>query len=80
LASKDQCSPFLEQAEFRSKRVLELVHGNLCGPIKPTTPSGKKLFVLLIDDFSRFMWVVLICSKDEALEANKCARAEAEAT
>jgi hypothetical protein len=57
--------------EFWSKRVLKLVHGNLCSPIKPTTLSSKKLFVLLVNDYNRFMWVALVRSKDEALDAIK---------
>jgi hypothetical protein len=71
LANKHWCSPFPEQVEFWSNRVLELVHVNLCSPIKPTTPSGKKLFVLLVNDYNRFMWVALVRSKDEALDAIK---------
>jgi hypothetical protein len=71
LVGKHQRTPFPEQEEFRSKRVLEMVHGDLYGPIKPATPSGMKLFVLLVDDFSGFMWVAMIYSKDEALDAIK---------
>jgi hypothetical protein len=40
-------------------------------PITPTTPSGKKVFLLLVDDCTRFMWVALLRSKDEATEAIK---------
>jgi transposase InsO family protein len=60
--------------------VLKLVHGDLCGPITPTTPSEKKIFLLLVDDYSRFMWIVLLRSKDQALDAIKQVKAEADAT
>jgi hypothetical protein len=50
-----------------------MVHGDLYGPITPTTPrgGGKKMFLLLIDNFSRYMWIVLLPSMDGVLEAIK---------
>lgn len=57
---------------------LELIHGNLCGPITPATPGGKKYFLLLVDDFSRYMWVELLLSKDCAPAAIKQIRVVAE--
>jgi hypothetical protein len=48
---------------------LELVHGDLCGPISPATPAGNRYFLLLVDDYSRFMWVKLLRTKDEAVDA-----------
>jgi IS30 family transposase len=46
---------------------MELWHGDLCGPISPATPAGKEYFLLLVDDYSRHMWIMLLQSKDEAL-------------
>jgi hypothetical protein len=57
---------------------LELVHGDLCGPITPATPGGKKYFLLLVDVFSRYMWVELLPSKDCTPAAIKRIRAVAE--
>ncbi|WVZ58489.1 hypothetical protein U9M48_008761 [Paspalum notatum var. saurae] len=45
---------------------LELVHGDLCGPVTPSTPSGNKYFLLLVDDLSRYMWLMLLSTKDQA--------------
>ena len=45
------------------------MHADLCGPITPTTPGGKRLFLLVVDDRSRYMWLVLLASKDQAMEA-----------
>ena len=50
---------------------LELFHGDLCGPITPATPSGNRYFLLLIDDFSRYMWIALLDTKDAAPTAIK---------
>ncbi len=78
LAGKHRRHPFPRQLDCRSTEVLQLVHGDLCGPISPTTPSGKKYFLLLVDDYSRYMWVALLATKDAAPEAIKNIQAIAE--
>lgn len=57
---------------------LTFLHGDLCGPISPATFGGKKYFLLIVDDCTRYMWVVLIKSKDEALGAVKKIKASVE--
>lgn len=42
------------------------MHTDLCGPITPTTPGGNKYYLLVVDDHSRYMWLELLKSKDEA--------------
>ena len=69
LAGKQRRAPFAKQAKFRAKNRLELVHGDLCGPINPATPSGKKYFLLLVDDLTQYMWLALLATKDEATAA-----------
>ena len=69
---------FSKQAEYRARELLDLVHGNLCGPIVPATSRGNKYFLLLVDDLSRYMWVVAIPSKDCATAAIKEIQARAE--
>ncbi|PWA64782.1 zinc finger, CCHC-type [Artemisia annua] len=66
LLGKHSRTPFPNQAKFRSKNPLDLVYGNLCGPISPSTHSGKKLVFLLVDDCTRFMWAYSLTSKDQA--------------
>jgi hypothetical protein len=66
LASKHRCAPFPHQAQRRATEVLELVHGNICGPIMPATPSSKWYFLLLVDDYNRYMWVVLLATMNVA--------------
>jgi Reverse transcriptase (RNA-dependent DNA polymerase)/Integrase core domain len=51
--------------------VLELLHGDLCGPILPQTPGGNRYFLLLVDDYSRYMWLVVLASKDKVFEGFK---------
>jgi hypothetical protein len=68
-------------AKYRAESKLELVHGDFCGPVTPATPGGKRYFFLLVDDLRRYMWVVLLATKDEALATfiTFKTRAEAEA-
>jgi hypothetical protein len=68
-----------EWAEYKSREGLELVHGDFCGPITLRTPGGKKFFLLMVDDFNKHMWTVLLPSKDCATEAIKRVQAELEA-
>jgi hypothetical protein len=50
------------------------VHGDLCGPVTPTTPGGRCFFLLLVDDVSRYMWAVLPDTKTAAVGAIKLLR------
>jgi hypothetical protein len=69
LAGKQRCATFPSVAKFRTTERLGLVHGDLCGPMTPATSKGKCYFFLLVDDASRYMWLVLLATKDEALAA-----------
>jgi hypothetical protein len=69
----------LRQVEYRVESILELVHGDICGPITPMKPSGNRYFILLVDDVSRFMWVKTLASKDVAVAAIKQFQAAVEA-
>jgi hypothetical protein len=71
--------PFPQQSSFRAKERLELVHGDLCGPVTPATPGGRRYFLLLIDNLSRYMWVVVLGGKGEVADAIRRAQAAMEA-
>jgi hypothetical protein len=66
MAGKQKRSHFPDRAAWRAERALELIHGDLCDPISPATPSGNVYFLLLVDDHSRYMWVSTLVSKDRA--------------
>jgi hypothetical protein len=78
LAGKQRRAPFPQKALWRSTEPVQLVHGDICGPINPVTPSGNKYFLLLVDDYSRFMWNSLLPSKDAAATAIKNIQATVE--
>jgi transposase InsO family protein len=71
LTDKHRRASFPRQAEYRAEEILELVHGDLCGPITPATPSGSRYFLLLVNDRSRFMWLRMLRSKDQAADTIK---------
>jgi hypothetical protein len=67
--TKHRRGAFPKQARYRAQELLELVHGDLCGPISPATPGGRRYFLLLVDDATRYMWVVLLTAKNNAPDA-----------
>ena len=69
--SLHHCAPFPHAATYQADGRLQLLRGNLCGPITSTTLVGNKYFILLVDDYNRFMWVIMLKSKDEVLHAFK---------
>ena len=60
LVQKHHRRSFPAQSTYRASDALELLHGDLCGPITPATHGGKKYFFLVVDDYSRYMWVLLL--------------------
>jgi len=76
--TKQRRLPFPRQASFRAKEKLELMHGDLCGPVTPATPGGRRYFLLLVDDASRYMWAVLLDTKGAAADAIRHHQAAAE--
>lgn len=56
--------PFSKKSKTSSKRPLEIIHTNLCGPMSTTTPGGRK-YVILIDDFSKYTHSYLLTHKSE---------------
>ncbi|GJV25710.1 zinc finger, CCHC-type containing protein [Tanacetum coccineum] len=71
LLGKHSRAPFPNQTNTKSLEPLNLVFGDLCGPISPTTESEKKYMFLLVEDCTRYMRVYFLKSKDEAFETFK---------
>ncbi|GJY19581.1 retrovirus-related pol polyprotein from transposon TNT 1-94 [Tanacetum coccineum] len=44
---------------------LELLHMDLCGPMRVALINGKKYILVIVDDYSRYTWVYFLHSKDE---------------
>ena len=54
--------------DISTSRILQLVHMDLFGPMRTTSLGGKSYAFVLVDDYSRFTWVLFLSTKDEALE------------
>ena len=57
--------PHLNQLET-SKKPLEVVHIDLMGPIDPPTEDDEKYALVILDEFTEYLSVVLMQSKSEA--------------
>ena len=49
--------PFTKNASMRAEKKLQLIHSDVCGPMRTTSLGGNTYFVLFIDDFSKYGWV-----------------------
>lgn len=78
LMSKQARKLFPGTSKYSASRILELVHSDICGPITPSTHAGNKYFLLLVDDYSHFMWAYLLENKDEAFDGFKKFKAKVE--
>jgi hypothetical protein len=79
LTGKQRRLSFSSEAKYRVAHKLELVHGDLCGPMMPSTPSRNKYFILLVNDLSRYMWISLMGSKDQDLASFMAFKSRAKA-
>nr|ABF94958.1 retrotransposon protein, putative, Ty1-copia subclass [Oryza sativa Japonica Group] len=75
--SKQPCKPH-KASEARNLAPLELIHSDLYEMNGVLTKGGKKYFMTLIDDCTRFCYVYLLKTKDEALHYFKIYKAEVE--
>ena len=65
LLGKQHRLPFSTGKAWRAKDVLELIHTDVCGPMKTSSLNNNSYFILFIDDFSRMTWVYFIKEKSE---------------
>lgn len=67
---KQHRKPF-EKRKDKTKRPLDLIHTDVCGPINPVSYDGKRFFVTFIDDYSGFCHAYLMSSVTEVLSKFK---------
>lgn len=60
-----------KKSEWKSTHDLQLVHTDICGPISPTSESGKRYVINFIDDYSRKCWSYFLSEKSEAFQVFK---------
>nr|GFA31464.1 retrovirus-related Pol polyprotein from transposon TNT 1-94 [Tanacetum cinerariifolium] len=59
---------FYSKLTPNSKRLLHLLHMDLCGPMRVASINGKRYVLVIVDDYSRYTWTHFLRSKDETPE------------
>jgi hypothetical protein len=66
---KQTKSSFKKKKVISTSRPLELLHMDLFGPIRTASLSGKLYAFVIVDDYSRYTWVLFLAHKNEAHKA-----------
>nr|GEV36090.1 hypothetical protein [Tanacetum cinerariifolium] len=69
--SKAKRSSFKSKAIPSSKGRLNLLHMDLCGPMRVTSINRKKYILVIVNDYSRYTWTLFLRSKDKTPEVLK---------
>ncbi|KAI3719007.1 hypothetical protein L6452_19894 [Arctium lappa] len=56
------------KTKFSSSTPLELIHMDLCGPMRTQSINGKKYILVMIDEYSRYTWLKFLRNKSDAAE------------
>jgi len=68
---KHQRTSFPKDGTTRASQLLEIIHTNVCGPMKTTSHGGARYFFTFIDNISKKTHVYLLKAKGEAFEKFK---------
>jgi transposase InsO family protein len=71
IEGKQARQPFPSDGATRATKVLEIVHSDVCGPMKTPSMGGARYFLTFIDDFSRKVWVFMLKCKSDVFERFK---------
>ena len=71
LLGKQSRKSFSKEASTRATKSLQLVHTDVCGPIKPSSLGKSNYLLLFIDDLGKKTWVYFLKQKSEAFGAFK---------
>lgn len=66
LTGKQHRNSMPKKSLWRASNKLQLVHADICGPIKPESNSNKRYILSFIDDFTRKTWIYFLHEKSEA--------------
>jgi hypothetical protein len=77
LKAKQTRKPFSSTRQ-RAKRILEIIHSDVCGPVECTTWDGMRYVLTVLDDYTHLARVYLLKNKSEVSEYLKCYINEAE--
>ncbi|KAL4388598.1 hypothetical protein GQ457_09G027370 [Hibiscus cannabinus] len=63
---------------WRASEKLQLVHTDLCGPMRISSLNGSIYFLIFIDDFSSWCWVFFLKQKSEVFDVFQRFKANSE--
>ncbi|XP_075098044.1 uncharacterized protein LOC142175359 [Nicotiana tabacum] len=61
-------SSFKPKKDVSTSNPLELLHMDLCGPMRVPIGGGKRYIFVIVDDYSRFTWTMFLRTKDETFK------------
>src|SRR5664279_257919 len=64
MLGKQHGEPHLIKTTITTKRILELIHLDLFGPLSYDSFGGKKYCLVIVDDYSRYSWVYFFKRKN----------------
>ena len=65
---KEVRSSLKSKKEISIDKPLELIHMDLCGPMRTPSRAGNRYILVIVDDFSRFTWTIFLSSKNEVFD------------
>ena len=60
---------FKSKNHVSTSKPLQLLHIDLFGPSRYASLSGKFYAFVIVDDYSRYTWVLFLANKDDAIDA-----------
>ena len=78
MMGKQTRESFPQEEAWRATKPLELIHTDLCGPMKTPSIGGNRYILTFIDDYSRKLWVYFLKEKSEVFNFFKIFKAYVE--
>nr|XP_016491415.1 PREDICTED: uncharacterized protein LOC107811077 [Nicotiana tabacum] len=61
-------SSFKSKKDVSTSKPLDLLHMDMCGPMRVQSRGGKRYIFAIVHDYSRFTWTLCLRTKDETFE------------
>ncbi|XP_071739455.1 uncharacterized protein [Rutidosis leptorrhynchoides] len=74
MMGKQHRKPFPRNKAWRAKGILELVHTDVCGPMRTPSLNQNKYFSLFIGDYSRMTWFTSCVKNQKYLRYSRSSR------
>ncbi|KAL0364512.1 UNVERIFIED_CONTAM: Retrovirus-related Pol polyprotein from transposon TNT 1-94 [Sesamum angustifolium] len=71
LQGKQHKKLFPSGTSWRAKAVLELIHTDVCGPMRTPSHEQNRYFILFINDYSKMTWVYFMREKSKVFKVFK---------